>query len=173
MDAYVAKPFRPHELFGAVEGVPTSSTVHAASVIEVAAGPDQSAIAPLPDGPQTTSDEPPTFDRDVALERVGGSETILEELVELFRVECPKQMADIRAQRTAGDLPGLCRAAHTLKGSVGIFAAQPAFDAALRIEQMGRTGNASGFDDAWTDLEREIGKLLSAFDRVFKESARS
>ena len=56
---------------------------------------------------------------------------------------------------------------------MGIFAAQAAFDAALRIEQMGRDGDASQFDDAWADLVREINRLSSAFDREFTGSAHA
>jgi two-component system, sensor histidine kinase and response regulator len=163
MDAYVSKPFRPPELFRAVEQI-QSSKVATQMQTEAAAG--QSAISPLANAPVAPDDEP-AFDRAEALERVGGSEAILQELVELFRVECPKQMAEIRERKEAGDLPGLDRAAHTLKGSVGIFAAQAAFDAALRIELMGRNGDACEFDEAWASLVREIDRLSSAFDHEF------
>ena len=57
-------------------------------------------------------------------------------------------------RKEAGDLPGLARAAHTLKGSVAIFAAQAAYDAALRIEQMGRDGDASR-------IRRRVGRSAS------------
>jgi CheY-like chemotaxis protein len=170
MDTYVAKPFRPAELFRVVEQIQPRQ---AASTIEPDESADQSVIAKLPDQRLLTSAASPPFERAEALKRVGDSEDILRELVELFQVECPKQMVEIQQQRAAGDLPGLARAAHTLKGSVGIFAAQAAFDAALRIEMMGRNGDASQFDEAWADLEREIGRLLTAFEREFAGSSRS
>ena len=170
MDAYVSKPFRPSELFRAVEQI-QSSKIEMPMQTDGAA--DQSAISPLTNVSPAPPAEEPAFDRAEALERVGGSEAILQELVELFRVECAKQMAEIRERREAGDLPGLGRAAHTLKGSVGIFAAQAAFDAALRIEQMGRDGDASQYDDAWADLVREINRLSSAFDREFTGSTHA
>jgi hypothetical protein len=44
-----------------------------------------------------------------------------------------------------GDMLGLSRAAHALKSSVAIFASQRAHAAALRIELMGRDGDAAEF----------------------------
>jgi two-component system, sensor histidine kinase and response regulator len=170
MDAYVGKPFRPHELFRAVEYV---QPAQATSAIEMDTGAGQSAIANYPNKPSAAPDERPEFDKDEALKRVGGSESMLQELAQLFRLECPKQMAEIWQQKAVGDLPGLARAAHTLKGSVGIFAAQPAFDAALRIEKMARTGDTSDFDEAWADLQRETDRLSSAFERGFNGSVQS
>ena len=149
MDAYVAKPFRPQELFRAVEDIdPLLPSGRRSAVAEEGQGEGAQ--------PQLTHDGAGTaeFDREEALTRVGGSEELLRELVELFRSECPKQMDEIRRQHAAGDLAGLARAAHTLKGSVSIFAAQTAYDAALRIEKMGRAGDASDFDDAWHNLQR-------------------
>jgi CheY-like chemotaxis protein len=170
MDAYVAKPFRPHELFRVVEEIGSSQPV---AKDEPADGSDQSVISNLRQQPKPRTSEVSEFDREEALKRVGGSEEILVELVDLFRAECPNQLKEIREQHDAGDLPGLARAAHTLKGSVSIFAADPAFEAALRIERMAREGNAAEFDDAWNNLHREADRLLAAFDRVFPGSARS
>jgi CheY-like chemotaxis protein/HPt (histidine-containing phosphotransfer) domain-containing protein len=170
MDAYVAKPFRPQELFRVVEQL---QPLHATSAIETDEVANQSVIANLPDRPTSESGAPPAFDREEALQRVGDSEEILRELVELFRVEGPKQMAEIQQRKSAGDLVGLSRSAHTLKGSVGIFAAQAAYDTALRIETMGRSGDLTDFDDAWADLQREIDRLSSAFEREFTRSGRS
>jgi HPt (histidine-containing phosphotransfer) domain-containing protein len=113
------------------------------------------------------------FDREEALARVGGSEQLLRDLVELFRNECPIQLDDIRRQRAAGDSAGLARAAHALKGSVAMFAAQRAYDAALRIEKMGRAGDLADFDEAWLVLQAAIDRLISAFDREFPREGMS
>jgi CheY-like chemotaxis protein len=162
MDAYVAKPFRPHELFRAVEetGLPRPS-VPTSAAAEVGRG---ERASPQVEHDGNLSAE---FDRNEALERVGGSEELLRDLVELFRSECPKQMDAIWQQRVAGDLAGLARAAHGLKGSVAMFAAQKAYEAALRIEKMGRQGDISDFDEAWKMLQESIDRLNSAFDREF------
>ena len=50
----------------------------------------------------------------------------------------PKLLDGIRGAAERGDAQGMERAAHKLKGSVANFAAPAAYDAALRLEVMGR-----------------------------------
>ena len=142
MDDYVAKPFRPRELFAAVERV------------ERAAG-DSSPVAES--GERAGSQ---AFDREEALRNVGDSQDILNEMIELFATECPKQMAEIEAAHASGDMEVLARAAHTLKGSVALFAAEAATAAARRIEMMARDGNLEEYAEAWSELQRHIEQLL-------------
>jgi HPt (histidine-containing phosphotransfer) domain-containing protein len=60
----------------------------------------------------------------------------------------------------------LQRAAHALKGSVGNFCAQKAFDAALRLEKMGKSENLSEAEEAWSALEAEIERLQPALETL-------
>ena len=168
MDAYVAKPFRPQELFRVVEDIDLPLPSGRRSAVTEEGRREGAPPKVERDGAGTAE-----FDRAEALARVGGSEELLRDLVELFRSECPKQMDEIRRQQAAGDLAGLSRAAHALKGSVSMFAAQKAYDAALRIEKMGRAGDVSDFDDAWHDLQTAIDRLISAFDREFAREGKS
>jgi hypothetical protein len=50
-------------------------------------------------------------------------------------------------------------AAHALKGSVGTFGAQPAYDAALRLEEIGRDQTWADADAALAGLEAAVGAL--------------
>ena len=138
MDAYVAKPLRAKELFGAIE-----------SVLDPARRP----LAP--------ADRP---DREVVdetrlLERVGGDRKALCELVELFLSDAPRLVALIRTSIEAKDAPGLQAAAHTLKGAVSNFAAPGATEAAARLQQMGESGNLGDAGAAGDVLERELELL--------------
>jgi hypothetical protein len=54
-----------------------------------------------------------------------------------------------------------------------MFAAQRAYDAALRIEKMGRAGDLADFDEAWLVLQAAIDRLISAFDREFPREGMS
>lgn len=74
------------------------------------------------------------FDQNVALARVEGDTELLREIVALFSDEAPRLLSEIRESITHCDSKALERAAHSLKGSVGSFGAQGAFDAALRLE---------------------------------------
>ena len=66
MDAYVAKPFRPQELFRAVEQI--QSTVKSQSPMQTDGAADQSAISLLDNAPPARRMRQPAFDRDEALE---------------------------------------------------------------------------------------------------------
>jgi HPt (histidine-containing phosphotransfer) domain-containing protein len=160
MDSYVSKPFRPQELFDAIEELSRRKGLdyrRKSDVPPIPAAGDVSAGLPV-----QQSMEPACFDPDEAIVQAGGSKVVLEELVDLFIEECPKQMNEIREAQSQQEWLKLQRAAHTLKGSVSIFAAQRAYDAALRIEKMGKEQNASDFDTAWARLEDEVEKLKSA-----------
>jgi CheY-like chemotaxis protein len=147
MDDYVSKPFRPHELFAAVERV--------------------SAVG---SGVDAHSNSSPAFDHDEALRNVGGDDAILAEMVELFATECPKQMAEIAVAYQAGDPVTLSRAAHTLKGSVSLFGAERAMAAAQRLELIGREGKLDEYQEAWAELQKHIDELLKALHAL--KSAR-
>jgi CheY-like chemotaxis protein len=138
MDAYVSKPIGAAELFGALE-----------------------AVLPRPAAPPVP---PPTdaLDWSAALARVAGDGALLKEMIALFGQECPGLLRDLRDAVAGQDAAKLKRAAHTLKGSLDIFAAKPAFAAALTLETMGRTGNLAGAGEALTVLEAEMRRLEAA-----------
>lgn len=147
MNDYVSKPFRPEELFAAVERVrPIVELSHE----EEAQPTDPPEVNHLP------------FHPEKALENVGGSEDILNEMIDLFTTECPKQLNDIQTAFAAGDTERFIRAAHTLKGSVALFAAEQATAAARRLEFMGRDNELDDFQNAWEELNQNITELLSA-----------
>lgn len=102
------------------------------------------------------------LDWERALENTDGSEDLLIELAEMFIEECPELMSQLRAAIDAGQASELQRAAHTLKGSVRIFATAPAVEAARRLEEMGSAGDLSDAEDGWSTLRLEIDRLTAA-----------
>lgn len=149
MNEYVSKPFRPQELFAAVERVHEDES------------PPEPSVEP-----QVHTNGAPPMDQQRALENVGGNHEILQEMIELFIGECPKQMHEIESAHADGDLQRLTRSAHTLKGSVALFAADAATEAAKRIEFMGRNNNVDEFDAAWAELQEDIDQLMSALGEI-------
>jgi HPt (histidine-containing phosphotransfer) domain-containing protein len=109
------------------------------------------------------------LDRAVALERVGGDTALLREIVGLFLEEYPRLLAEIRSSLDSGDPVRLERAAHSLKGSVGNFGARAAFDAALRLELLGRAHDLGPGEDAWQSLQREMERLRPALVEMMQE----
>ena len=65
---------------------------------------------------------------------------LLTTLVELFLGELQTRLARIREAREADDLELLHQTAHALKGSVGNFAAAPAFEAARLVCDLSQQG---------------------------------
>lgn len=106
------------------------------------------------------------LDRAIALEHVGGDEELLQEIASLFLDEYPKTLAEIRAALEGGDPRALERGAHSLKGSVGNFGAATAFQAALRLEMIGRSRNLTGASQAFADLVRALDSLRPALTEL-------
>ena len=102
------------------------------------------------------------LDHALALERVGGDERLLREIAVLFLDECPRVMGEIRSAVEAGDAGALELAAHSLKGSVGNFGADRVFQAALRLEAIGRGRDLSSAREALSDLVSAMDSLRPA-----------
>jgi HPt (histidine-containing phosphotransfer) domain-containing protein len=102
------------------------------------------------------------LDSSAILDRVGGDVDFLEEIAALFAEDSPKLLGDIRRAIEAGNAGALERAAHTLKGSVANFGAEPAREAALQLEMMGRSGNLAPAVEVCNVLEREITRFTAA-----------
>ncbi|HUE96665.1 MAG TPA: Hpt domain-containing protein, partial [Longimicrobiaceae bacterium] len=104
------------------------------------------------------------LDWQVALERIGGSQETLRELVEIFLEECPRMMSEVRSAIDAGSSEDLRRAAHTLRGSAALFVAGPTEEAARALERMGETGALDDAEHAWQRLEAEAERLGAALE---------
>src|SRR5207237_870500 len=96
------------------------------------------------------------------LHRVGGDAELLAELIDLFLGECPKLLGEIRSALTAQDGNRLRRAAHALKGSAGNFDASAAYDAAARLEEVGRGERWADAGPTLAALEAAVGDLERA-----------
>jgi HPt (histidine-containing phosphotransfer) domain-containing protein len=99
------------------------------------------------------------FDREAALENVGGDEELLAELVSIFIQEAPLLVDAIRAGIASGDSDQVQDAAHSVKGAISQFAAQLAYDAAYQLEQSAASGDLSGTTEGLAHLEGEIARL--------------
>jgi len=169
-DVHVSKPVQVDELYDAIdrlagpaqedderESTPRLSllsppaTQRAPSELDARTETLALAGAPAPAAPQ--------FDRERAMERVGGDEDLLRELVEVFQEERPRWLADIHAAIAAGDAKRLQRAAHTVKGAVDNFGAAASYKAALSLEQMARAGEIGAAPELARVLEASLGQL--------------
>ena len=106
------------------------------------------------------SDSAPMVDWELAREVVGQDRELLLDLVNTFLGEGPETMNAIRRAIAAQDGKTLQRAAHTMKGLLRIFGAQPASDAAWTLEQKGRQGDITGTDPLVADLQQKLDAVI-------------
>ena len=106
------------------------------------------------------------FDLSKALEVVDGDSELFKELVKLFLKNVPDNLAQIRHGLAKSDANVVERAAHSLKGSVSNFAATRAFEAAYRLEVLGREGRLGEGETALSKLDEELNLLKSAMNEV-------
>jgi HPt (histidine-containing phosphotransfer) domain-containing protein len=57
-------------------------------------------------------------------------------------------------------------AAHRVKGETGTLGAKAAFESALRLETMGRTGELIHADEAYAELEQALARLQPVLARL-------
>jgi two-component system sensor histidine kinase/response regulator len=136
MDGFISRPVNAAELF---------------DVVEHAVAP------PAPVGP--------AVDTAALLDRCEGDLAWARELAQLSLDEIPQQLATLRAAVEAGDAEAIQRAAHTLKGTVGMLGATVACDVLQRLEAGGRTRDLSESgalsDMLMRELERVRAELAS------------
>ena len=143
MDAYLAKPIQPERLRKIVE-----------DMVSTPAWRDRRA----PDGSKTEH----VLDGRALLAQVDGDVRLLGKLTRLFLADCPGMLSAIKKAIASQDARGLQQAAHALKGSIANFAARGPFEAALKLETMGRRSELTGAEEAYLTLEKEITRLSQA-----------
>ncbi|HKB35191.1 MAG TPA: response regulator [Gemmataceae bacterium] len=151
MDAYVSKPIRAAELFEVIARL-LSSDVEGA---KGASGPE----APVG----------VVFDLDRALATVDDDGELLRQMVERFLGKCPKLLGQIHDSVLCGDGAALERAAHKFKATVGSFGAQRAYQAVVRLEELGRAGDVAGSQQAYPELEKAVRCLQAALADLARE----
>ncbi len=102
------------------------------------------------------------FSIEEAMKRIPGGLKVVGEMAGLLLAESEKLMRQLREAVANGDFATVRRAAHTMRGSAGVFAAQYVEAAAQRLEEMGRNANLDQAADACVDLERELTRLREA-----------
>ncbi len=142
MDSYVSKPFRPEELFVAVE--------------QVAAGakPAESAVVAA-----TKQVDHVVFDRKQAIAQYGNDPEFFGEIVGVLLDELSTLLEEGEAARQIGNADVLARTAHRLKGALGQMTAEEAQHAALAVELAGKAEDLSNIDELWTELTSAIDRL--------------
>jgi two-component system, sensor histidine kinase and response regulator len=143
MDDYIAKPVQSEDLFAAIERL-----VEAPG----AAPPDSAPVASA------------VLRKEAILDRAGGDLNLLRQIIEIFAVDCPRMMANLRKAAEAKNPKALQDAAHALKGAISNFSTVGAFESALRLEVTGHNGDLTGVEDILATLEQDVATLNAALE---------
>ena len=108
---------------------------------------------------------------DEALNRVDGDRELLSEMAGVFLDEYPLLLVTMQDALSHGNAQTLTYAVHTLKGSVANFAASSVFEAALKLEKIGRQGNLTQAKTALAELEAELARLAPLLTTLKMEAA--
>ncbi len=174
MDGYVTKPVRPDLLFSEMNqmikefGKATQpeefmdlSLDDMMMALDEYDADDQNSILN-----QHTSDksdimsnhELPLYDWESSLEMIGGEEELLLSVLEMFLQEVPEYMDSLQQELAQQEYMSAARTAHTLKGLLATFCAQPATTAALNLEQAAK--KQDGCEGLLQELQTAINQLL-------------
>jgi PAS domain S-box-containing protein len=151
MDAYIAKPIRVDQFVAALEcmadGAPTTGVPPAEPPPENAAGPTE-------------------LDPVALLDAFGGNRQLLREVIGVFLEDLPVRLDGIREAASAADGAALAAAAHTLKGTAGMFLAGRLARIARRLEAAGRAGQLAAVGGDLAELDAEAAALGAALARL-------
>jgi CheY-like chemotaxis protein len=156
MDDYVSKPIREDALFSVIDRF--ASRPHGKRKVKRVHHKDDVDLAAQE-----------VFDLSEAMKSVSGDKGLFSEIASLFLESAADNMSKIRRGIANKDASAVETAAHALKGSVSNFGATRTFEAAHRLERIGRDGKLQEAERAKSDLEQELKALESAILAAVRE----
>lgn len=147
MDAYLTKPISSQQLIETVERL--ARRVGPPHVAAPAASPAQPKPAAA------------AFNGAAALASLGGRANLLQQMTAFFLEDAPGRLAEMQTGLLELAPSTIARAAHRLKGTLMYLGAEPALQAAQRVEQLGRAGDLTEAAPAIEALTRELTRLAA------------
>jgi HPt (histidine-containing phosphotransfer) domain-containing protein len=108
------------------------------------------------------------FDRDYALDLIGGDEDLLREILGLFLEEVPRLLSEMTRSFECADGPALKRQAHTLAGVAGNFGLPKVVEAARTIESETSDGPSSSAFEAFGTLRALLESVMPTLMVAFR-----
>jgi CheY-like chemotaxis protein len=146
MDEYVSKPVDSDKLFDAIEKLTEDHG-----------------------NPETADSIAPAIDAEMLLKAFDGDWDFLKEVIDVFLSDYPKLLEDLRRASKDGLSDTLMRAAHSLKGMLKNFQADPAAAVAFELENKGKEDNFDGVPEAIESLAGQIAELEKTLRTIIKQ----
>jgi CheY-like chemotaxis protein len=154
MDGYLSKPLRQDELLSTLDGF-------------------YAQLRPETDTPvQPTASEPSSLDGQTLLANFSGNRSLVGEVIDVFVTDGPKLVTLIEDAAARRDREALAAAAHALKGSVGLFVTNGAYESARRVERAAKKGELDGINVLCAELAAEMARLVPELRR-FRETLKA
>lgn len=113
-----------------------------------------------PETPAATADlQPPVFDRDEMLKRLGDDLQAISDQIDSFLDETPRLMTDLRQALNSRDSRSVERLSHRLKTLARNFGLNQTVAEGLRLEVMGRQGDLSEAEPVYVALQDALQQL--------------
>jgi two-component system sensor histidine kinase/response regulator len=145
MDDYVSKPINPQSLTNAIQRW------------------FKKAVLMKPEVPfLEPSEEKELFDKSGLLDRLGGDEVFLREILGMFLDDAPNQIERMQKQLKEGDLSGLELQAHSLKGAAMNIGGNGLQKAAFELEVAARNRELARARGLMAEILKEFKRLKIA-----------
>jgi hypothetical protein len=102
----------------------------------------------------------PLLDVSTTLSGLGGDEALFGRIAQIFARTAPDMLKLIDAAFEDGDVKRVYVEAHSLKGSIGVFAAPAVFKCISDVSQHAKNGDLGAARDAYTLAQPLIEQLL-------------
>jgi PAS domain S-box-containing protein len=155
MNDFLAKPFKPDDLFALVERW-------------ARVGPSETNERLEEGAPMPTHDDrsaPVDLDAFRALMREAGVEEVVDTTVAIYVEEAPGIFAAIERAVAGRDADAVRKGAHSLKSASGNIRADRLFHLLQSFEDMGRDGDVGGIEAALPGLRAEFGAVMEQLRR--------
>jgi len=146
MDGYVTKPITRAELEAAI-----SETLHWPSLSQRPAG--DSASCPVPSL---------ALDRAQVLDRLGGDECLLQEILGIFIEQAPKHLSTLKSALLQKDAAVVETTAHSMKGELGYLGLSEVSQKARELEELGRKGELEKAAAIFDTFQSQIRGIVLA-----------
>jgi signal transduction histidine kinase/CheY-like chemotaxis protein/ligand-binding sensor domain-containing protein len=150
MDEYVSKPINAEKLEAAI-----LSALRVARVSDSGKGKSSPELETMPQSAVS-------WNMEQTLDKLGGDEKLLQEIVAIFLDEAPRHLAILRQALETGNAEGIERAAHSLKGELGYLCVPKLSQAACDLEEKGRNSDLEGVSMLLPGFAAGVSNLLDS-----------
>ncbi len=119
--------------------------------------------------PATSPSSLQAYDRELALNKVGGNAAIADELLELLVADLPKQSSSLRSACSKLDAESVREVAHRVHGAASCCGTPALKHAAMELEDAATAGDHLSLASAHEAVQKEIDRLLREQDGLSPE----